>query len=202
MVRTERSGASHVASRSATPSARESQAGSPSLEQRYRAYCRRQGELLPTLIPREGVRPLYRAAREWALDRGIPPGKDPLAILHQYCEEVLLPLPPFEEWVRHAGGDEAGLAALESQSQGSVPLAEPVLVALRRFAHDSGEWSAGLTVLRRPSGWSGHIAFADGAGGTARSADIFLEDDLSEVRARFESLEPHTLSAFLRSALP
>lgn len=198
MVRTDGLGPSGAAPRSAP----ESETGSSSLEARYRAYCRRQGELLPTLIPREGIRPLYRAARDWAMDRGIPPGKDPLAILHQYCEEVLLPLPPFEEWARHQGGDGAGLQALQSESQGGVPLAEPVLVALRRFAYESGEWSAGLTVLRRPSGWSGHITFADGAGGTARSADIFLEDDLSEIRSRFESLEPHTLSAFLRSALP
>jgi hypothetical protein len=174
----------------------------PSDLERYRAYRRRQAELLPTLIPREGLRPLYRAAREWALDRGISWGKDPLVLLHRYCDEVLLPLPPFDEWL--AGQDRWGSdpAAPESAAQGSRPLAEPVLLSVQRFAHGERDWTAGLTVLRRPGGWSGHIAFSDGEGLVARSAEIFLEEDLGELRSRFDSFEPNTLSAFLRSALP
>ena len=175
---------------------------SSSQEDRYRSYRRRQAELLPTLIPREGIRPLYRAAREWALDTGVPTGKDPLALLHRFCEESLLPLPSFEEWLGREIAEDFGVASLEDAVREAVPLAEPVLVALRDFLHDDRPWTAGLTVLRRASAWSGHIAFIDGSGRAARSADIFVEEELHEVHSRFESLEPHTLSALLRSALP
>lgn len=169
---------------------------------RYQAYRRRQAELLPTLIPREGIRPLYRAAREWALDRGIAWGKDPLVLLHRYCDEVLLPLPPFDQWLAAEEGRSPAPDSFRSAGQERLPLAEPVLLSVQRFSHGEEEWTAGLTVLRRPGGWSGHIAFSDGAGGAARSAEIFLEEDLGELRSRFESFEPKTLSAFLRSALP
>jgi hypothetical protein len=188
---------------SGSPRRREgSSAEAPSDLDRYGAYRRRQAELLPTLIPREGIRPLYRAARDWALDRGIPWGKDPLVLLHRYCEEVLLPLPPFDEWLTSEDGRGSGAGLPESSGQGTLPLAEPVLLSVQRFVHAERHWTAGLNVLRRPGGWSGYIAFSDGEGAVARSADIFLEEDLSELRSRFDSFEPNTLSAFLRSALP
>lgn len=169
--------------------------------ERYEAYRVRQAELLPTLIPREGIRPLYRAALEWAEREGLAPGKDPLALLRQFCE-VVLPLPPLEVWAAEYGGGEA---LSEPEEDGTLRVGErrqPVLVDLRSIEHEGASWAAGLTVQRVEPGWSGYIHFADGVGRAVRTADIFREDTLAEVRQRFASLERNTLTAFLRSALP
>ena len=64
------------------------------LRARYEAYCAEQAAALPALLPREGVRELYRSAR--AVVTGDV--ADPLALLVARCRE-LLPLPPFEVWV-------------------------------------------------------------------------------------------------------
>ena len=71
---------------------------SAALKGRYEEYCRQQVFLLLEIVPREAVRPLYRRARTWAIERGIHESKDPMSTLRLFCREVL-PLPPFEVWL-------------------------------------------------------------------------------------------------------
>ena len=54
----------------------------PEARARYEAYCAQQAAELPALLPREGVRALYRAARS----RVSGDVADPLALLIEECE--------------------------------------------------------------------------------------------------------------------
>jgi hypothetical protein len=185
-------------------SIRGDQAGPSEAEyrERYEAYCTWQAQLLPTLVPREAIRPMYRAAHEWALERGLETGKDPLALLRRYCRAIL-PLPPFEVWVeRFRAAPEAFLEipARSGELAGAANVAS--IVAVRGLEHGGGVWTAALNVQQAESGWRGFIGFTGSRGNTVRTAEIFLEPSLDGLRDRFWTLEPDTLSAFLRSALP
>lgn len=179
------------------------------LRARYRAYCAQQAAALPGLLPREGVRELYRRARA-----GVGgPVEDPLALLVAYCRTIL-PLPPFEVWLEDYLRDRSAYAeALESV--GAPGRDAPVTVELRRLEYEGRGWFAGLSLFRESSGWRGFIAFhpeepaSDGpppdrvpARSLARTGDIFRGDSSDAVRDRFRSFTPDTLQAFLRSALP
>ena len=65
------------------------------LRGRYEAYCGQQAAALPAMLPRDGVRALYRSARGQVTGEVV----DPLALLVQECRRVL-PLPPFEIWAQ------------------------------------------------------------------------------------------------------
>ena len=181
----------------------------------YEAYCEQQAAALPGLLPREGLRALYRNARadvNGSVD-------DPLALLVEHCRR-LLPLPPFEVWVSDYQRDRRPYAdALEAF--GAPHRDAPVTVDLRRVEHEGRAWLANLALFREPSGWRGFISFhaedsalevphfgtvPSAASGTfacrPRTADIFREDSFESVRERFHSFTPDTLRAFLRSALP
>ena len=75
----------------------------PDVEARYREYRRRQAGSLVSLLPKEGIRPLYARAREWGRKTGMEVEKDPLATLLLFVEE-LLPLPPLEAWLQDRVG--------------------------------------------------------------------------------------------------
>ncbi len=172
------------------------------LRRRYSEYCRRQAVGLVELVPREGVRPLYRQAREWAVDQGMHESKDPMATLHLFCRN-LLPLPPFDVWL--ADYETHRLAHLKAGAP--YPHAggpsEPVTVELRQVEHASERWQASLDVYRDDDLWRGYVRFHRGFGEShLRTGDIFCEDELQDLRDRFLSFTSATLAAFLRSILP
>jgi hypothetical protein len=167
--------------------------------QRYRAV---QAAHFLTLIPREGVRPLYRAAREWATGRGTAEVVDPMAILVEYCK-IRLPLPPFDVWLADFRRNRTRhLDVLGSAPPPAEPT-DPVMVDLRRIRSGPESWSAGLNLFRDGAVWRGFIEFHGETGATVvRTANIFREPSVAEIRSRFRSFENRTLQAFLRSVLP
>ena len=79
----------------------------------------------------------------------------------------------------------------------------PVTLALRSVVADGEAWYAALVAAHDGLDWRGHIAFhSDVAEERFRTAEIFVEDDLEGVRARFEGFTEPTLAAFLRSTRP
>ena len=175
----------------------------PVLELRYRDYRRRQAGAFASMIPREAVRALYARAREWGRGRGLEGGKDPLAVLLLYLEE-LLPLPPYQVWVEDRRQNlDAHLQ--EEFEPGRTPErgAPPVTVESRGVTMEGRRWRASLNLFRRAEAWRGFIAFRplEGNGGV-RTGEIFREDDPEEIRERFRSYHTQTLQAFLRSVLP
>jgi hypothetical protein len=175
----------------------------PALEDRYRDYRKRQAGLLASLLPKEAVRPTYAQAREWSKKMGLGGGKDPLATLLHYLEE-LLPLPPFEVWLadRSQNMDEHLQEEFKPGLTQTSPN-PPVSVESRGMVMGGRKWRASLNLFRREDIWRGFIAFRplDGVGGV-RTADIFREEDPEEIRQRFLSFHSQTLQAFLRSVLP
>ena len=169
---------------------------------RYDEYCRQQVTLLLEIIPREAVRPLYRRARIWATERGLHDTKDPMSTLRVFCREVL-PLPPFEVWrldyenhrVAHAGGRVEWVLLAEPM--------DPIAVDVRRMEHEAEPWHGTLEVYRGGDAWRGLIRFQrEGEEGQFRTGEIFCEDDLQDLRTRFNSFTASTMSALLRSTLP
>jgi hypothetical protein len=130
-------------------------------------------------------------------------GKDPLAILLLFLEEIL-PLPPYEVWV--ADRRQYLDAHLQEEFEpGRAPGgdAPPVTVESRGVVMKGRKWRASLNLFRREEAWRGFIAFRplEGTGGV-RTGEIFREDDPEEIRERFRSYHAQTLQAFLRSVLP
>ena len=169
---------------------------------RYEEYCRQQVTLLLEIIPREAVRPLYRRARIWATERGLHDTKDPMSTLRVFCRE-LLPLPPFEVWrldyenhrVAHAGGRVEWVLLAEPM--------DPIAVDVRRMEHEAEPWHGTLEVYQSGAAWRGLIRFQrEGEEGQFRTGEIFCEDDLQDLRTRFNSFTASTMSALLRSTLP
>jgi len=167
----------------------------------YEAYCRRETSLLLSLVPREAVRTLYGRARDWALEAGLHERKDPMATLLAYCRS-LLPLPPFDVWLE----DYEGHRLLYMHEMAGIPhvppAPAPVAVELRNVQHEGDEWFATLNVIHDGEVWRGHIAFhTDTCASLHRTADIFCEENLAELRQRFRTFTPASISAFLRSTL-
>jgi hypothetical protein len=174
----------------------------PELDKRYHAYRIRQAQGLISLLPRDAIRPLYSRARAWAVEAGAPPGKDPLALLLLFLED-LMPLPPFEVWV----GDRAShLEAHVEEEFASGPAhrrnSPPVTVASRGLDLGGHRWQASLRLFRRDEAWRGFIAFRNSdKSDPLRTADIFREEDPEEIRSRFLAFHNETLEAFLRSVM-
>ena len=172
------------------------------LRGRYEAYCAQQASALPGLLPRDGVRALYRSARARVTGEVV----DPLALLVEECRK-LLPLPPFEPWAQDYLGNRRSY--LEEMDFGVGPRkSAPVTIDLRRLRHAGQSWVAGLAVFHEPPSWRGFISFhpeeaEGGAGHSARhrTSDVFREDHSEDVRDRFRSFGEGTLQAFLRSAI-
>ncbi len=175
----------------------------PDLGARYLEYRRRQAGALVPLLPREAVRPLYAQAREWARERGLEVGKDPLALLLHFLE-VILPLPPLAVWME----DRASFLGAHVQEEFASAQAHrrsspPVTVESRGLEMGGRKWRATLNLFRRDEAWRGFISFQPaGAGEGLRTADIFRDEDPEEIRTRFLSFHSQTLQAFLRSVLP
>lgn len=174
----------------------------PELMKRYRAYRRRQAQALISLLPREAIRPLYGRAREWAAEEGVERGKDPLATLLRFVEEIL-PLPPLAVWAQDRARN---LAAHLEEEFASAPAqrraSSPVTVESRALRVGDSHWRASLNLFRRDDAWRGFIAFRPvGDGPGVRTADVFREEDPEAIKDRFLSFRAETLRAFLRSVL-
>lgn len=170
------------------------------LREEYRRYRRRQASALARMLPKEAIRPLYRRA---LTDRDPDRARnDPLGLLVEYCER-LLPLPPFEVWLRDATLHPAEhLRDLDESAE--VPSASaPATLETRSFDASGEPWSAHLRSFRDGVVWRGFISFeARRSGRTHRTALVFRESDPADLRESFMSFETSALEAFLRSALP
>jgi hypothetical protein len=178
------------------------------LRARYEAYCAEQAAALPGLLPREGLRELYRSARAGVTGDVA----DPLALLVARCRE-LLPLPPFEVWAADYLRDPRPyVEGVDGGTAGALRSA-PVTADLRHVEHDGESWVASLALFRDPPEWRGFISFhtedrgnptaaTDGPRRVHRTADVFIEARAEDVRDRFRAFSADTLQAFLRSTLP
>ena len=166
----------------------------------YEGYCRRQSRRLVSLLPREAIRPLYRAACEDSALTTEP--NDPLGLLSAYCAR-LLPLPPFDVWLDDVRSHpEAYLVELMDAADAPSALA-PATIETRSLSRKEGAWVARLRGFRDADVWRGFIAFEDEGSRTVhRTALIFREGDPRDLRRRFLGFESATLEAFLRSSLP
>lgn len=166
----------------------------------YRAYRRRQARRLVAMLPREAIRPLYRAA----LDAAAPSDadRDPLEILVDHCGR-LLPLPPFPVWRDDLlASPDAHLREAEDSHEAPTA-ARPVTLAARAVRHEGGVWEARLRAFPQDGAWRGYVAFErSGAGASCRTAVVFREHGPEDLRDRFLEFEPVALEAFLRSSLP
>lgn len=172
----------------------------------YRAYRQRQAMRLLALVPSGAVRPLYARAREWARERDLHRGEDPLATLRAYCEELLL-LPPYREWLADASANpDAYVEDLERPATAdTADREEPpvVTVEVRSVRYRGATWYASLDVTPTDDAWRGFISFrrdTDSPG--YRTADVFREATAEDVRGRFRGFDDASLRAFLRSVLP
>ncbi len=136
------------------------------------------------------------------MSQGLHESKDPMSTLHRFCRE-LLPLPSFDVWlVDYETHRLAHLKAGAPFPHAGEP-SEPVTVELREVEYASDRWQASLDVYRDEDLWRGYIRFHRGSAEThLRTGDIFCEDELQDLRDRFQSFASATLAAFLRSILP
>ena len=157
---------------------------------------------LPAVLPRDGVRALYRSARRQVTGEVV----DPLALLVEECRRVL-PLPPFDLWAQDYLRNRR--YHLEEMEIGVGPRkGSPVTIDVRRLQHGGRSWVAELAVFHEPPLWRGLITFhLEGIEGGAQhivrhsTGDVFREDHSEDVRERFRSFSEDTLQAFLRSAI-
>lgn len=167
----------------------------------YQAYRRHQARGLASMLPREAIRPLYRAVISGRPAGAVPPS-DPLDTLVSHCA-TLLPLPPFSVWAADfARYAEAHFRELDDSVEGPTP-AKPVTLAARSLTFGDARWTAALRVFRAGGAWRGYIAFdGSSAGDRCRTAEIFRETTLEELKYSFFAFDSAALGAFLRSSLP
>jgi hypothetical protein len=172
------------------------------LVRQYEGYRVRQARALMSLMPRDAVRPLYRRARDASSPDGVI--DDPMSLLVDFCEG-LLPLPPFEVWLEDLRRNP-GAHWQDLDGSADAPTATaPATIVTRRFRPAGRPWRAHLRGFRDGDAWRGFIAFesADRPGQDVhRTALIFREATVEELRDRFRAFESASLEAFLRSALP
>lgn len=166
----------------------------------YASYRRRQARRLVSMLPREAIRPLYRAAVDARAVADVP--SDPLEALVVHCA-TLLPLPPFSVWAADlARFPEAHLGDLDDSAEGPTA-ASPATLGRRPFRFGSERWSAVLRAFRSDGAWRGFIAFeGPSVHDNCRSAVVFREATTIEVWNRFAAFHTGALEAFLRSSLP
>ena len=172
------------------------------LRGRYDAYCAQQAAALPAMLPRDGVRALYRSARRQVTGEVV----DPLALLVEECRRVL-PLPPFELWAQDYLRNRRHHIEEMELSVGPRKGA-PATIDARRLQHGGQSWVGELAVFHEPPLWRGLITFhlEKDEGSAQRVArhstgDVFREEHSEDVRDRFRSFGEGTLQAFLRSAI-
>ena len=171
------------------------------LREAYEQYRERQARGLLAILPRQAVRPLYRAAH--SDPRLATEPADPLGLLAAYCG-LMLPLPPYEVWVEDfRANPDAYLADLVDAADAPT-LSAPITLDTRRLAEPGrSPWMVRLRGFRDGDAWRGFLAFEDEQAGVVhRTALIFREGDPRDLRSRFLGFESATLEAFLRSCRP
>ena len=199
------------------PVRRMDRARATELRRAYGEYRRQEAQAFLRLIPRESVRPLYGAAREWAKERERHDTRDPMASLLAYVLHVL-PLPPFDVWL--ADYEAHRFEHTLARARHPVPDGEcgPVAAEHRTVRHRSRRWNAQLALFKDGGRWRGYIAFesllgsvrarSEAAAGqrmrpeSFRTANIFVDRDPAIIRTRFREYHDETLRGFLRSVLP
>lgn len=174
------------------------------LRRLYEGYRVRQARALMRLMPREAVRPLYRRARDGSAQLASQAVDDPMSLLVEFCEG-LLPLPTFDVWLEDLRLNPGAHWQDLERSADTPSATAPATIATRRFRPTGRPWRAHLRGFRDEDVWRGFIAFepADGAEQVIhRTALIFRESTVEELRDRFRGFESASLEAFLRSALP
>ena len=168
------------------------------LREAYEAYRERQARALVALLPREAVRPLYRAA--CSDPRLVAEPDDPLGLLAAYCGRAL-PLPPYEVWLEDVRAHPDAYLSDLAAAADAPTAAAPVTLEARRLEERGGSpWVARLRGFRDQDAWRGFIAFEDEVSGVVhRTALVFREGDPGDLRERFLGFESGTLEAFLRS---
>jgi hypothetical protein len=142
---------------------------------------------------------MYRKARVARFENS---EADPLETLILFAE-TLIPLPPFEVWHRDLRTNpDAHLRDLNESAEAPTAAA-PSTVEVRSMRYAGAPWWAQLKSFREGPVWRGYIAFHDRASGQVyRTTTIFRENDPTDRRERFLSLEEAALMAFLRFTLP
>ena len=111
------------------------------LRGRYDAYCAQQAAALPAMLPRDGVRALYRSARGQVMGEVV----DPLGLLVEKCRRVL-PLPPFELWAQDYLRNRRHHIEEMELSVGPRKGA-PATIDARLLQHGGQSWVAELAVF-------------------------------------------------------
>ena len=166
------------------------------LKRWYALYRRRQARRLIDLLPRDAVRPLYRAAAAQGSDA------DPLERLVAFCVEIL-PLPPFDVWARDlALYPEAHLRDWDDTTEVPNPR-DPATLCTRELRRGPERWEVRLRGFAEAGAWRAYLAFQGPALNDAfHTATIFREPTARALRDRFEGFDEHVLESFLRSCLP
>ena len=166
------------------------------LERWYALYRRRQARRLVDLLPRDAVRPLYRAAAA----RSAHP--DPLERLVAYCAD-LLPLPPFDVWAEDlAEHPEAHLRDWDDTVD-APNAADPATLAVRQMLRGSEVWQVRLMGFAESGAWRAYLAFRGPTlNDEFHTACVFREATAGALGDRFQSFDDHVLEGFLRSCLP
>lgn len=165
----------------------------------YEAYRRRQARRLVDLVPREAIRPLYRAASR---DPGPAPSTDPLERLVSYCG-ALLPLPPFDIWIEDLARNP-GAHLRDWDDTVEVPtVGEPATLATRTLRRGREEWGIRLRAYAHEGAWRAHLTFeGPTVADTYDTAVVFHEASPGDLMDRFLGFEDSFLEGFLRSCLP
>lgn len=185
----------------------------PELEREYEQYRSCQADAFLRLVPPQGVRPLYGAAREWAKENGHYDHRSPMTALIAFVKHRL-PLPPLEVWAEdQAGHPVAHLLESRPSSGDGLDSREPLVV--RVLETEKEIWRVGLHVFSAETSWRGYMSFRPvsarsrgarqrsvGRRSVYRTADIFAERDPHVIHHIFSGYESSTLEAFLRSVLP
>lgn len=168
------------------------------LRSMYHAYRQRQARGLVSMLPREAIRPLYRAAIAGRVEET---SGDPLEILVAHCA-TLLPLPPYAVWAADfARHPDEHLRDLDASVEGPTP-AKPVTLSRRFLVVGDKRWAAVLRAFRAEHAWRGYIAFeGPSADDRCRTAEIFRETTPEELKNSFSTFDTAALEAFLRSSL-
>jgi hypothetical protein len=166
----------------------------------YEAYCRHQVRELLSLLPAEGVRALYRAAR--AKVGRTDEVADPMALLDEFVTRRL-PLPPFHVWCQdvreypHAHLDAPWMEHALPDRSG------PLVIAVREENLRGAPCRTELCVYYADEGWRGHLRFTRrGEERSWQTGDVFREAEVQTIVDRFNDFGWLTLEAFLRSILP
>lgn len=166
----------------------------------YHAYRRRQARRLVSILPKDAVRPLYRAALAH-MDATTGEGADPLSVLMEHCV-TLLPLPPFEVWLADlAHHPEAHFEDWDEAVDAPSP-ADPATLAARELIRGDERWRVALCAYPHDGAWRAHLSFTGPAlHDSHRTAPVFRELSAEALRDRFMDFDATSLEAFLRSCL-